>query len=193
MYFFQVILIFGVIGDCKTLELRHIKFTDVKEHDQLFCVTIAATKTEMSRSFIINKEFYPIVKKYINKRPKIEDFPNPIGNFFLHYRDGKCTTQVNYPAKFLFHLLIKIKNNENILHLQQIGKNTFGAIPKKVAEYLKLPNANFYTGHCFRQTFANIQANQNLSLQDVSEDENLSGISMKIFYFLLFLTIKIFF
>lgn len=33
-------------------------------------------------------------------------------------------------------------------------KNTLGAIPKIIAKYRKLPNAEKYTGHTFRRTSA---------------------------------------
>lgn len=51
--------------------------------------------------------------------------------FFLRYANQKCTQQC-------------------------IGINYIGGIPKKIAEFLKLPNAKEYTGHCFRRTSATI-------------------------------------
>ena len=46
---------------------------------------------------------------------------------FLQYHRGRCTTQL-------------------------IGIDNFGAMPKKVAEFLNLSNQEKYTGHCFRRT-----------------------------------------
>lgn len=39
-----------------------------------------------------------------------------------------------------------------------VGKNKFGKMPKEIAEYLKLPDVDLYTGHCFRRTFATVLA-----------------------------------
>lgn len=36
--------------------------------------------------------------------------------------------------------------------LQPIGINSIAATPKKIAKYLKLPDADEYTGHCFLRT-----------------------------------------
>lgn len=37
-----------------------------------------------------------------------------------------------------------------------MGINKIGAVPQKVANFLKLPNAKAYTGHCFRRSSATI-------------------------------------
>lgn len=47
---------------------------------------------------------------------------------------------------------------------QPIGKNTFGQLPRKIAEYLRLPDANLYTGHCFRRTSAFLLADSGASI-----------------------------
>lgn len=53
--------------------------------------------------------------------------------FFIGYHNGKCTRQ-------------------------SVGINTIAAIPKKIAEFLKLRNPLTYTGHCFRRTSATLLA-----------------------------------
>lgn len=47
--------------------------------------------------------------------------------FFLNYKNGKCLRQF-------------------------AGINKIGNQPKVIAKYLKLPNPNLYTGHCFRRS-----------------------------------------
>lgn len=53
--------------------------------------------------------------------------------FFVNYQKGKCTRQ-------------------------KVGINKLGNQPKVIAEFLKLPNADLYTGHCFRRSGATILA-----------------------------------
>ena len=55
----------------------------------------------------------------------------PTDRFFLQYFKGKCTRQ-------------------------PIGINKFGAMPKDIALYLMLPNAEKFTGHSFRRTSATL-------------------------------------
>ncbi|XP_047997099.1 uncharacterized protein LOC125234756 [Leguminivora glycinivorella] len=76
-----------------------------------------------SRTFIVPEHFVPVVKKYQRLRPK----NMPTYRFFIGYRNGKCTKQV-------------------------IGRNTFSALPKQIATYLKLKNPERYTGHCYRRS-----------------------------------------
>lgn len=59
--------------------------------------------------------------------------PPAIEQFFVNYQKGKCTKQV-------------------------VGVNKIGNQPKIIAKFLKLPNADSYTGHCFRRSGATILA-----------------------------------
>jgi integrase len=59
--------------------------------------------------------------------------PIEITRFFLGFRNGKCTRQA-------------------------VGINTIGGMPKKIADFLNLPNSSNYTGHCFRRTSATLLA-----------------------------------
>jgi len=43
-------------------------------------------------------------------------------------------------------------------------KHTIGEFPRKMAEFLKLPNAKDFTGHAFRRSAATILANQGAGL-----------------------------
>lgn len=92
-------------------------------------VKIADSKTKTQRSFVISESFYPPCKKYMDLRPIGENSQSL--PFFLNFKNGKCTRQV-------------------------VGINKIGTIPKKIAEYLGLPNAKQYTGHCLRRSSATI-------------------------------------
>lgn len=125
----KVVLIFGIAGSCRKDELTNIKLQDLETHGDLLLVKIPNNKTSKPRSFTIGDQLYAIVKKYQNLRP-----PNATTDrFFLNIRNGTCTVQV-------------------------VGKNRFGTVPKEIATYLNLPNADQYTGHCFRRTSATVLA-----------------------------------
>lgn len=51
--------------------------------------------------------------------------------FFVSYNDAKCFRQ-------------------------KVGVNKIGAMPKEIASFLRLPEPESYTGHCFRRASAAI-------------------------------------
>ncbi|KAJ8914730.1 hypothetical protein NQ315_017440 [Exocentrus adspersus] len=122
-----VALIIGIAGACRKSELTFLRVENVTDQGQYMKVTIPNTKTKIFREFAITSEgieglnFIEIVRKYISVRPPT--LKND--RFFVKYSDGKCG-------------------------LQPVGINTFGNLPKKIAHFLKLPNAGLYTSHCFR-------------------------------------------
>lgn len=106
---------------------------DIEDRGSVLVITIPKTKTNKKRIFTIVDDdvvsALVVYKKYAALRP---------GNvhhsrFFLQYRNKACT-------------------------VSPVGKNTFGAIPKKIAEYMQLPNPERYTGHTFRRTSATLLA-----------------------------------
>lgn len=127
MFFLQVALIFGVMGACRRHELHDLKFENVKDFKDTLIINIPETKTKIPRTFTVTGKYYNICKKYINLRPK--DCTSQ--SFFICYRNGKCVQQ-------------------------NIGINKFGNLGKEIAIFLNLPNANLYTGHCFRRSSATL-------------------------------------
>ncbi|XP_008556825.1 uncharacterized protein LOC103577789 [Microplitis demolitor] len=121
----KVILIFGICGACRRAELCSLTTENIQEKTSFLLVEIFATKTSTMRQFIIDGDFYKIVKKYMDLRPQLSISKR----FFLNFQKGKCTNQ-------------------------PIGLNKIGGVPKKIASYLKLPDASQYTGHCSRRTSA---------------------------------------
>lgn len=128
-------LIAGVSGALRREELTFLQVQYIKDMGSFILIDIPNTKTNVRREFTIssgnieNVDLLVIFRKYFSLRP------SPIENsrFFLGYRNGKCTRQ-------------------------PVGINTIGGMPKKIAEFLKLPNPATYTGHCFRRTSATILA-----------------------------------
>lgn len=66
-----------------------------------------------------------------------------------------------------------------------VGKNFFGKIPSRIAEYLNLPNHELYTGHCFRNTSTELQSGagnalMSLSLPEVYKPKNSCATSISV-------------
>lgn len=98
-------------------------------------VKIPNTKTKVPRSFTVDGAFRLIVAKYEALRPSRASSDR----FFLNYQKGKCT-------------------------MQPIGINKFGKMPSDIANYLKLTDADLYTGHSFRRTSATLLADSGADL-----------------------------
>lgn len=84
---------------------------------------------------MINEIYMPLYRKYVACRP--ENFESC--RFFFKYSNGKGCRQV-------------------------VGVHQFGKMPKIVAKFLNLPNADEYTGHCFRRSSATILVNAGADL-----------------------------
>lgn len=112
---------FCMFGASRTHELPTIRMTDIARYDDMYFVTIPAknTKTNEENSFAICGPMLDIVRKYENLRPAHATSDR----FFLNYQRGKCTMQV-------------------------IGKSKFYKMPRRIAQYLDLPDVDLYTGNC---------------------------------------------
>lgn len=131
----QVVLIFGISGACRTMELTNLTIENVEKHNKLLLIKLPNTKTKIDRSFVVHEEFAKYVEKYQALRPENMN----TNRFFLNYSKGRC-------------------------HRQVIGKNKFAGMPKQIATYLKLKNVDLYTGHCFRRTSATLLADSGANL-----------------------------
>lgn len=132
----QVVAIIGLHGACRSDELHKLQVCDVVNHGSAIIISIKDTKTKKSRTVCItDKEgeevsLVKLVQKYAILRPA-----NIVHNkFFINYRDQRCTTQ-------------------------PVGINTIYKVPRNIANFLKLPNPELYTGHCFRRSSASMLAN----------------------------------
>lgn len=133
----KVVAVIGIAGACRSIELCEMKLEHVKENSGFIIVRIPDSKNGVARKFTITASednsvcYLKIIKKYINVRSKIS---NDVPRFFLRYQAGKC-------------------------YNQPVGKNTFCAVPSKIAKFLNLANPETYTGHSFRRTSATLLAN----------------------------------
>lgn len=131
----KVVLIVGIYGACRREELTFLRVGDIEDSTSFIKINIPNTKTNISRFFMITEGFIDginclaMFRKYAQLRPTHTEHQR----FFLTYRNFKCCTL-------------------------PVGINTIGGIPKKIAEFLGLPNAKEYTGHCFRRCSATFLA-----------------------------------
>lgn len=125
-------------GACRRIELKTIHMEDLTDETTCMLIDIPETKTDKPRKFAVMGHFYNIVKKYMALRPP--DYVDK--EFFMRYQDGKC-------------------------YRSNIGIHTFGAMPKKIAVYLQLPQPDLYTGHCFRRSSATVYVNSGADIIDL--------------------------
>lgn len=94
----------------------------IKLYNDAILVTVPKTSSSAMFTFTISdRSFCRIVKKYLALRPKKVNTKR----FFLKYQGGKCKA---FP----------------------IGKSTFCEMPRRIADYLKLPEAErHYSGTLF--------------------------------------------
>lgn len=119
-------MIIGYNGACRRDELINLTVDDINYTPDMIIISISKTKNNISRVFVItDKVWIDLIKKYYNLRPVNISHKR----FFLTYRNGQC---INSP----------------------MGINIMGKVPKEIACFLKLPNPELYTGHCFRRTSA---------------------------------------
>lgn len=125
---FQVVLIIGISGACRTQELTYLMTNNVEKHsDTLLLIKLPDTKTNIERNFVVRNEYVEIIKQYQNLRPS----NTATDRFFLRYHKGKCFRQ-------------------------PMGPNKIGSLPRDIATFLKLTSPEQYTGHCFRRTSATL-------------------------------------
>ena len=120
----------GIAGGCRIEELHKLKVDDIEDKGSILVVNVPNPKTKKIRTFTIIGEGcrinpLQIFRKYLSLRPSSVNN----NNLFICYRAHKCT-------------------------VQPVGINSLAKVPKIIAEYLKLPNPESYSGHCFRLSSA---------------------------------------
>lgn len=102
------------------------------------------TETKKVRYFRIepgevrNMSVLDIIRMYLALRPANINHDR----FFINYLNEKCT-------------------------VQPVGVHKIGKVPQVVAKYLRLENAQLYTSHCFRRTWASILANAGVTIGEI--------------------------
>ncbi|KAI4455457.1 molting protein mlt-4 [Holotrichia oblita] len=124
---YEIMEMLCIAGVCRTDELCNMKVADVVLRQDIIVINIPHTKNKSCRKFVIVEPMrIDVVTRYMLIRPS-PDIPR----LFMDFRSGKPTRQ-------------------------NIGHNTISTSAIKIATYLKLPDANNYTGHSFRRTSTTI-------------------------------------
>lgn len=126
-----------IFGACRTSELVNMLSSDIEDRGSVIVVNVSKTKNDVKRKFTIIDEEELSAARLVRDYSALR--PQGVFRFFVAYRNKKCT-------------------------LQPVGKNTFGKIPSKVAEWLGLDNPKAYTGHCGRRTSATLVADAGASM-----------------------------
>lgn len=117
----------------------NITLNNIEDKSTILIIKIPDTKTHIERTFIVvGENNLKLFKKYLNLRP--ENIPHQ--RLFIFYKNGKCTKQ-------------------------PVGLHTFGKIPNKIAEFLKLANPELYTGHCLRRSSATLLVDGGASITNL--------------------------
>ncbi|KAK4885098.1 hypothetical protein RN001_001369 [Aquatica leii] len=128
----KVILIIGFNGACRRDELLNLSTDDIEFKQDSIIISLPKTKNYILRTFAItHTNWIELIKQYAKLRPTKTNHKR----FFVTYRNSRCITS-------------------------PIGINTMGKVSKNIAVYLKLPNPELFTGHCFRRSSATHLANR---------------------------------
>lgn len=136
----QVALIIGIAGACRKSELTYLRTENVLDEQSHFRVSIPNTHANLIREFVITQtdiegvNSVEMIRRYMSLRPGHVHH----NRFFIKYYNGRCS-------------------------VQPVGINTFGIIPKRIAEAIGLPNPDSYTGHCFRRSSATLLAGSGIN------------------------------
>jgi integrase len=123
----KVVATLSVFGALRKSELHSIHIGDITiKEKEGYSILVKSAKTNPERSFWMPWKDGKFLRKYLKLRPA--DCPS---NLLLAVRGGKVVRQC-------------------------IGIHSIAAIPSKVAEYLKLPEPEKYTGHAWRRTAATV-------------------------------------
>lgn len=139
-----MILIFGIAGACRRQELTSLTTTCIEDRGTHFLVQIIDMETKKVRYFRIepgevrNMNVLEIIRMYLALRPANINH----NRFFINYLNEKCT-------------------------VQPVGVHKIGRVPQVVAKYLRLENAQLFTSHCFKRTWASILANSGVTIGEI--------------------------
>lgn len=104
-------------------EQTKLTINDVNEHGDVILIKQTSERRKDIRLVTIEKQYAPYVRKYMNLRPAT----TTTDRFFLKYENGQCTTDA-------------------------VGRTKLLAIPKVIASFLKLPDADSYSSKSIRRS-----------------------------------------
>jgi integrase len=127
----QVIAIIGLSVACRCDELKNMTIDDIQDTQSVLIINIPDSKTGKSRAvkneLANDLNLIEIYRKYVSLRSPLTEHRR----LFVNCQTGKCT-------------------------VQPVGIYKFAKVPAIIANYLKIPDASSYTGHCWRRTSASL-------------------------------------
>ncbi|KAJ8976377.1 hypothetical protein NQ317_003231, partial [Molorchus minor] len=123
------------ISACRREELCQMSLNNIEDLRNTLVVNISDSKTRVLRTSTVITETYIDLYRELALRP----------------------AHVNHQSRF-------IKYTSNKCTIQPVGIHIFEKMPTDIARFLKLPNSEFYTGHCFRRTSASLLADSGANL-----------------------------
>lgn len=141
----KVAAVVSTFGLLRTQEQADFRFDDLSKEGNIYVGQVARRKgkgpKQIASFFIQGEVFVKTIDEYVSK--------------FSDQQKQLASCENRLLRKF---------NVQNQPTAQVIGKNTIGQYPRKIADYLKLSNAEEYTGHAFRRTGATLLANSGVQM-----------------------------
>ena len=166
----RVLLIFGINLGLRTADLKKLKWTSIIQTAIGLRVTVDwATKTDQGAKgnwYFIAREENPLVCGVA---------------LFAEYRS---IVQEADPARLNGELWLKVikKKNGKWIIMEARGRNWITGVPSIVAKSLGLPNPEQYTGHCFRRTSAQWQADAGATVLELQNQFGWKNSTMAAVY-----------
>lgn len=166
----RVLLIFGVHLGLRTADLKKIKWSNVSQTASGLRVIVDwATKTDQGARgnwYFIARENNPLVCGVA---------------LFAEYR--RIVKEAD-PARLNGDLWLKVVKTKNgkWMVVSERGRNWISSVPSTVAKSLGLPNPEQYTGHCFRRTSAQWQADAGATVLELQNQFGWKNSSMASVY-----------
>ena len=144
----KLVALIGIQGALRISEITNLEFNDITfMPNGSVNVRIKSSKTDTAgrgHSFIITPNCDKKLCLVIRLRNYINDF---------NIKSGKLFRNVSKVGKLL----------------NPIGINTMGRIPRIIAEFLELSNADEFTGHSFRRTSATFLSEKGIGLVELKQ------------------------
>jgi len=134
----KLALLFGLCGALRTEELLNLSWENIEKNPKCLSITLPSSKTDKN-----NSGFTFFAKANEEHKPRC-----PV-RIFSGYK-GKIK------PPYQGRLFVQMKNNKYTS--QKRGKNWFSGLPKRIAQFLKKPNEDQFTGHSIRRTAATFAA-----------------------------------
>ena len=167
----KVALIIAFYSAMRIGELHEVMFKDIAFHEATKEITVEITHSKTDQA---GKGFTCYI-------------PESVGDIDLHTMLlGYCVSLEQFillkgldPCSM--HLFTRIGDDGGFIN-SPVGEKKLSSFPKLIAQYLGLPNASRYTGHCFRRSSATNLAENGATDQQMTKFCRWSSSKMAAYY-----------